>query len=314
VIANNLSEHFTFHPLTAGVWAALAKPTGLAASNAGIVDLGEQTLIFDTTYSPASATELRAAAESLTGRPVNYVLNSHWHSDHIYGNAVFAPETKIYATAYTRETMAEKTPATISEFKTHWPEQLQEWAAKARAAQTEAERLDYEDGVRFAQAIIHTFPQLELRLPDHTFSERVEFKGSRRTAEFITLGGGHTASDALLHLPAEQIIFTGDLLVVKNHPDLTYGDPHTWLTILAQITALAPQCLLPGHGELGTLIDVALIERYLRETLQLAEEHRRADGTAESAVALPPPAFTEGWSNAEAFGRNMKFLYEDESS
>src|SRR5512147_122812 len=95
------SEHFTYHELADGVWAAIIKPFGLAASNSGIVDLGDCTLIFDTTFSPASAVELRATAERLTGRPVSYVLNSHWHQDHVFGNAIFAPEVEIHATART---------------------------------------------------------------------------------------------------------------------------------------------------------------------------------------------------------------------
>ena len=57
------SEHFTYHELAEGVWAAIVIPTGLAASNSGIVDLGDRTLVFDTTLSPASAADLRSAAE-----------------------------------------------------------------------------------------------------------------------------------------------------------------------------------------------------------------------------------------------------------
>ena len=170
--------------------------------------------------------------------------------------------------------------------------------------------MDFEDGVRFAQAIIDTFPQLELRLPDHIFTDRLEFKGPKRTVEFITFGGGHTDSDALLHLPAERILFTGDLLVVKNHPGLLNGRPREWLNILAKIKSLDPVCLVPGHGELGTLADVTLLERYLNETLQMAKKNWREGGTAESAAALQPPAFTEGWNNSEGFGANMKFLHE----
>lgn len=305
------SEHFTFHELAEGVWAAIVIPTGLAASNSGIVDLGDRTLIFDTTLSPACALELRTTAERLTGRPVACVLNSHWHRDHVFGNAIFAPETEIVATARTREIMTEKTPADMAEFSQHWPVQLKEWAESARLATDEVQRLDFQDGVRFAQAIINTLPQLKLRLPDHTFSERVEFKGTKRAAAFVTHGGGHTDSDAFLYLPAERIMFTGDLLVVKNHPGMDGGHPREWLKILARISAQAPLCLMPGHGELGTLEDVALMERYLNETWQMAEQNRREGGTAQSAAALPPPAFTAGWANAEGFARNMTFLHAE---
>jgi hypothetical protein len=66
----------------------------------------------------------------------------------------------------------------MDEFKKHWPNQLKEWAESAKVAKDEAEKLDFEDGVHFAQRVIDTFPQLELRLPDHTFTDRVEFKRS----------------------------------------------------------------------------------------------------------------------------------------
>ncbi|MBK7319237.1 MBL fold metallo-hydrolase [Candidatus Villigracilis affinis] len=304
------SEHFTYHELADGVWAAIVITTGLAASNSGIVDLGDRTLIFDTTFSPASAAELRNVAESLTGRPVDYVLNSHWHQDHVFGNAAFAPETEIYATVRTSEIIAEKTEADIVEFKQHWPNQLKEWAESAKVAKDEAERLDFEDGVRFAQSIIDTFPQLELRLPDHIFTDRVEFKGTKRTVEFVTFGGGHTDSDAFLHLPIEKIIFTGDLLATKFQPGMSSGHPHEWLNILAKIKALDPIQLVSGHGELATLADVELIEQYINALLQMAKQNQHAGGTAESAAALQPPAFTDGWNNSEAFEENMKFLHE----
>ena len=304
------SEHFTYYELADGVWAAIVKPTGLAASNSGIVDLGDQTLVFDTTLSPASAVDLRNAAEYLTGRPVTYVINSHCHNDHVFGNAVFDSTTEIHATARTREIMVEKTGMSIIEFKNYWPEELKKWMESARVAKDETERLDHQDSVRFAKSIIDTFPQLELRLPDHTITDRVEFKGTKRTVEFITFGGGHTDSDAFLYLPVERIIFTGDLLVVKNHPDLTHGNPYNWLNVFVKIKMLEPVHLVPGHGEIGTLADVTLIESYINALLQMAGKNFYEGGTAESAAALQPPSSTEGWDNADAFELNMRFLHE----
>jgi glyoxylase-like metal-dependent hydrolase (beta-lactamase superfamily II) len=170
--------------------------------------------------------------------------------------------------------------------------------------------LDYEDGVQFAQKIIDTFPQLAVRLPDHTFAEEWVFTGPKRRVEFVTFGGGHTDSDALLYLPAERLVFTGDLLVVKNHPALMYGHPHQWLDILARIRGLDPVQLVPGHGPLGTLADVALIERYLTELLAMAQHNWREGGTAETAAALPPPSFTADWDYVNGFELNMKFLHK----
>ncbi|MCE9646229.1 MAG: MBL fold metallo-hydrolase [Chloroflexi bacterium] len=304
------SEHFTFHRLAEGIWAAIALSAGLAGSNSGIVDTGDHTVVFDTTLSPASASDLRMAAEQLTGRPVSCVLNSHMDRDHVFGNAVFSPETIIYSTTRTRELMSEQTSADMLEFKKKWPELQAQWVEGARVTRDEAERVDYEEGVKFAQRIIDTFPQMQVRLPDHVFDDQLELQGSKRTIQFLTYGGGHTDSDAILVAPADRIIFTGDLFVVKNHPALFKGHPRQWLDILVKIKGLDPVHLVPGHGGLGTQTELMLIERYIQETLQMAQENRRAGGTGESAAALQPPAFAEGWDNGDIFGENMKFLHE----
>jgi len=304
------SENFEYHQLADGVWAAISIVMGLAASNSGIIDTGADVVIFDTTLSPASAIELRDTAKKLTGQPVTHVLNSHMDHDHVFGNAVFSDQTKIYSTTRTRELMAEQTPNHILEFKKQWSGFHKEWQESAKTAKDEAERLDYEEGVHFAQKVIDAFPQLELHLPDHTFEDQVELKGPKRTIKFVTFGGGHTDSDALLYLPEERIVFTGDLVVIKNHPALFKGHPREWLTILKKIKELEPLHLIPGHGELGAKEDIAQMEDYINELTNMAEKNWRDSGTAEDAGALQPPAFTEGWANVEAFAKNMKFLHD----
>ena len=67
---------------------------------------------------------------------------------------------------------------------------------------------------------------------------------------------------------------------------------------------------MPGHGEIGTLAGLTLIENYINTLLQMAEQNWHEGGTAESAATLQPPSFTEGWENADAFELSMKFLHE----
>jgi cyclase len=96
------SKHFRLIELTAGVYAAIARDGGAAHSNAGIVDLGDRTLVFDAMGTPKAATDLRAAAERLTGRPVTYFVNSHADHDHWLGKQVFSPDVIIISTRQTR--------------------------------------------------------------------------------------------------------------------------------------------------------------------------------------------------------------------
>jgi cyclase len=100
------SSFFRIEPLVEGVYAAIAADEDGAPGNAGIVNLGGETLIFDTFLIPQEAQDLRAAAEHLTHLPVGWVVNSHWHGDHVSGNHVFAPSAAIISTSKTRQLMA----------------------------------------------------------------------------------------------------------------------------------------------------------------------------------------------------------------
>src|SRR5260370_34145596 len=83
------SRHFQLERVANGVYAAIARADGGAVGNAGIVDLGETTLVFDTFQTPQAARDLLAAAERLLGRPVSFVANSHWHGGHMPVSAIF---------------------------------------------------------------------------------------------------------------------------------------------------------------------------------------------------------------------------------
>jgi TatD DNase family protein len=70
------SKHFRLEELSDGVYAAIHIAGGAAISNAGIVDLGDRTVVYDAFMSPQAADDLRSAAEALLGRPIDAVINS----------------------------------------------------------------------------------------------------------------------------------------------------------------------------------------------------------------------------------------------
>ncbi|MCW8803897.1 MAG: hypothetical protein OQK57_05815, partial [Ignavibacteriaceae bacterium] len=68
------SRHFTIEMLEEGVYAVIHKTGGYAICNSGIVDLGDETLVFDCFISPEAARDLKKAAEELTGHKVKYLI------------------------------------------------------------------------------------------------------------------------------------------------------------------------------------------------------------------------------------------------
>lgn len=97
------SSHFTIEKLAEGVFAAIHNDDGgLAICNAGIIDLGDKTIVLDPFISPVAARDLKNQAELLTGKPVSIVVNLDLHNDHTNGNQVFVPEANIISTPNTR--------------------------------------------------------------------------------------------------------------------------------------------------------------------------------------------------------------------
>jgi cyclase len=96
------SKHFQLEQVAEGIYAALSIDGTGSMCNAGIIDLGDATLVFDTFVTLHAAQDLRQAAEQLLERPVAYVVNSHKDSDHYWGNQIFVPGATIIATEKTR--------------------------------------------------------------------------------------------------------------------------------------------------------------------------------------------------------------------
>lgn len=233
------SKHFRIETLAEGVWAAIALEGGAAICNCGIIDLGYQTALFDATLTLQAALDLRAAAEELNGRPVAWVVNSHYHNDHSWGNLVFG-DAPTLCSAGTRQLMATDG---LEEYQWNLAHAAGELAALQQQAQAahaerdrdEASRSDHTLWLGYYQGLVDDLPRLIVRLPELTFDQRATLHGDRRSAELITFTGGHTGSDTVLYLPKDGIVFAGDLLFVGCHPFLGDGDPVKLLEALRQI-------------------------------------------------------------------------------
>jgi cyclase len=300
-----VSRHFTLERIADGVYAALAAPGAGAGSNAGIVDLGDRTLVFDTFLTPQAAQDLRAAAEALTGRPVRHVANSHYHADHVAGNQVFAPEGQVIATPRMRELIAEKNAALIAELRAHGAEYIATAEARIRAESDPARQRALEIGLATDREFISAADTVRIVLPDVTFEERLVLHGSARTAELVTFGAGHTESDVVLYLPSERIAFVGDLGFFHSHTWAGDGSPADWARVVPRVLALGAEVIVPGHGPVGTPADLEGVGRYVGDIARLAQD-AAARGIAPEDV--PVPEEYREWDGVDMFVQNLKAL------
>jgi cyclase len=256
--------HFRLEQVAEGAWAAIAD-SDLAAGNAGIVDLGGETLVFDTSWTPAAARELAGRG------PVRWVVNSHWHGDHVRGNQVFE-EATIVSTRRTRELIATRDAERLAGLR----QQLE----------------TTEDA---PPELVDAVAEIEPRLPDEVFDERRSFG----RAELATYGGGHTESDAFLHLADAGVLFAADLVLVRSHAWMGDGNPAAWRGIVDRLAGLDFDVLVPGHGDVGGRDDLDDFRDYLADIVAAAEEH---------GAHAPIPERYRGWAFEDGWARNLAFL------
>src|SRR4051812_48526290 len=116
------SRHFDVNRLADGIYAMVAKPGGYAICNAGVIDLGREVLVFDDFMTPQAAADLARFISSIIKKPVRYVVNSHYHNDHIRGNQVFSGAI-IIGTPITKQLIETREPLEIADEKTYAPAQ-----------------------------------------------------------------------------------------------------------------------------------------------------------------------------------------------
>jgi cyclase len=287
------SRHFEVQSLVEGVSATIARPGGSAVCNSAVIDLGDQTLVFDTTLTPNAAEDLALAAQEVTGRRPTLAANSHWHLDHMLGNSVFSA-LPIYATRRTREILLEKraeleadiAPARLAQDVAEIQQQLD-----AGSASVSPELLDLN------RALLAEAADLRLTPPTQVFEHRFRFPSSRKV-ELVGWGAGHTESDAVLHLPAEGVVFCGDLVLAGTHPSTGSGDPEHWLTVLDEVERLHPERVVPGHGPVSPAGVIGEMREYLTTLFRLA----RNPGPQEM------PSQYARWGFRESFAQSIEYI------
>lgn len=292
------SAHFRLERLASGVHVAIARDGGGATGNAGIVDLGERTLIFDTFETPQAARDLRAAAELLTGRTPTIVINSHAHPDHWFGNQVFENCANVITTDVAREEMP-VFAAEIVSFQNN-PAELAAYVEEERVRlrlETDGRgRSMLQASVTRWQHILDSLPTMLPRLPDQTFDSELTLYGSLRSAELYALGDGHTAGDCFLVLPEEKIAFVGDLGFFHGEPFLLGSHPQAWLQQLETLMGSEIERFVPGHGPVGGKGDLELEAEYIQVLMLRVRDAIVHGEGVEAVLEQPLPEPYDLWS------------------
>ncbi len=302
------SAYFSLEQVGEGVFAAIARSEESGEmANAGLIDLGDLTVAFDSFMLPGSARELLRASQELLGRPVSLLVISHYHPDHIRGSCVFPAETVVITTTRTRDLIVERDVPGLPQMLRDLPETIEKAARQYEsAAEGEEQRWN---GIRLKmyRALSSEIGPLEARMPQLTFEQGVTLHGAQRRCEVVALGEGHSPSDTVLYLPDERILFCGDLLFNGQHPFIADSDPDGWRRILDDLETWEIETVVPGHGPAGRKADLLGVRDYLARLEELAREIIAGGGSADDAVAIPIPADLAGLASLR-FHPSLQFM------
>lgn len=198
--------------------------------NVGLVVGSEGALVVDTRASTRQAEELLAEIRELTDVPVRWVVNTHAHFDHTFGNGVFA-DAASYAQENAAAALAERGPA------------LQQ-----RYRDTPGQDPEYPE---ISAEVIAEVAATKLVAIDNTFSVAKVIDLGDRRVELLHLGNGHTDGDAVVVVPDVEVFFAGDLIEESAPP--SYGEdsyPLEWPDTVDRLIGLlsATAKVVPGHG------------------------------------------------------------------
>jgi cyclase len=196
-----------------GVYAAIGPMGG---SNSGFIVGERAVLVVDTRINPFTAQQLKEAIEEVTDRPVRYVVNTHFHGDHTFGNQVFADGATVIGSALTQERLENEGQAHLEWLGGFFP-------------------VD--------------FSGVQLTPPDATISGETTIDLGGRRVHLLETAQGHTGGDVMVWDPESRVLFTGDVLVLNQMPWLGHS-PSTARLIddLLELTNGDARTFVPGHG------------------------------------------------------------------
>jgi glyoxylase-like metal-dependent hydrolase (beta-lactamase superfamily II) len=232
--AQNKGPAFTITKIGDGVYAALGVDGGAAGSNAGFIIGSSGVLVVDTFTSIAAAKDLLAEIRKITNLPIKYVVNTHYHLDHVGGNAVFA-----------------EAGATIV-------------AQRNVAAWERTENLKFfgADPKPDKRALVEA-----LVLPNKTYTDKIDLKLGDRLIK-VRFMPGHTGGDSVVFVndKGADIVFGGDIIWQKHLPNLIDASTEPWIATLDKLLAEHPNAtFVSGHGGIATAADVKDFRDYLSQ-------------------------------------------------
>ena len=274
------------------VYACLTPDRGLGWSNSGLLNRAGG-LVVDTFWDLPHTRALMDLYRRVTSEPVRRVVNTHHNGDHCWGNQLFRGAEIIGHRRCAEAFGKDSSPAGLQMLR------------------STVDNLDPALAAFAAALAEWNFTGIELTPPTSVFDDRMDLDLDGLCVELRYVGPAHTIGDVIVHLPAERVVFTGDVLFRLCTPIGWEGTYAQWLTALDTIIALAPDVVVPGHGPLGGVEGPREMRAYLEYVRGESARHYEAGRSpieAAKRIDLGPYA---GWTEPERLIFNVERAYRE---
>lgn len=230
-----------------------------AGGNIGLCVGDDAVFVIDDQFAPL-APKIKAAVARITARPVQFLLNTHFHSDHTGGNEAFGKDgALIVAHDNVRQRMSTKQLISL-------------------AGNTSAQE-----------------PAPKLALPVVTVTSEIRFHINGEEVHAFHVPRAHTDGDLIVHFRKGDVVHMGDTFFNGFYPfiDVTSGGTADGMVAAAdRVLALAGETtrIIPGHGPLATRADLQATRDMLATVTQRIKDLRRSGKTDEQVRAAKPAA------------------------
>ncbi|MEM9727564.1 MAG: MBL fold metallo-hydrolase [Myxococcota bacterium] len=307
------------HELGNGVFAYTQLPGSWGWSNSGLIVDGDQTLLIDTLFDLKTTRDMLTTMQNAVpaAKRIDTVVNTHGNGDHCYGNALLEG-SEIIGTPGCVADLAESPPGQLA-LLMRAGRLVQSLGAGGRmlgralrvvgidriALLSEAASLAVPTMGHFEFAGIKPAP------PNRVFSGELELRVGDKQVVLIELGPAHTQGDAVVYVPEDKTIFTGDLLFKDAHPIIWNGPVSNWIAALERMLDMDVETVVPGHGVIGDKSGLREILRYLEALSTEARRRYDAGMTVDDAVRDMALDEFRGWIDPERIYVNVHTLYRN---
>lgn len=233
------------------VYGCLQPDRGFGWNNAGFISRGGG-LVIDTFWDLPHTQRMIDLFSEVGPQPPRYLVNTHHNGDHVWGNQLFSG-AEIIAHRNCRNAMAAGIdPADFQKlFQEPVPPERQ-WVADDIA--------------------VYDFSGIEITLPNRLFDEELVLQLDNITCRLIYVGPAHTASDIIVQLPDQRIVFAGDIIFNECTPICWEGTNDQWIAAIDRIIAMNPQTIVPGHGPLCGIAEAQQLKDYLLSVFEQSRD------------------------------------------